>query len=131
MRIRIGCAISTMVLIAGFLACSKDSGNPVSPPPSTTHRKVIEMRDNFFSPKDLVISVGDTVEWVNVGNNQHTTTSGTGCTADGIWNSGLLSKGGKFMAIFDASHISNTGLLPYFCIPHCAVNMRGSITVNP
>jgi plastocyanin len=75
--------------------------------------------------------VGDTVEWVNVGDNPHTTTSGAGCTADGIWTSALLSKGGKFSVIFDSNNVNQIGIIPYFCIPHCALNMRGSITVNP
>lgn len=130
MRIRIASA-GAAFLLAGFLACSKDSSNPTAPPPSSEHKKVVQIRDNVFSPKDLVVSVGDTVEWVNLGSNQHTSTSGQGCTGDGVWSSGLLSNGQKFTVIFDSNHVNVTGTVPYFCIPHCALNMKGSVTVNP
>jgi plastocyanin len=131
MRIRIVLVIGAALLM-GISACGNDdSGNPVSPPPSSEHKTVVQIRDNVFSPKDLTISVGDTVEWVNVGNNQHTTTSGSGCAENGLWNSGTLSNNQKFMVIFDAGHVSQTGTIPYFCIPHCALNMTGSVTVNP
>jgi len=130
MRIHIASAVAVIVL-ASFLACSKDSSNPVTPPPTRDHFKVVQMRDNVFSPKDLVISVGDTVEWVNVGSNDHTSTSGPGCTGNGLWNSGSLSNGQTFTAIFDSGHINQTGALPYFCIFHCAINMKGTVTVNP
>ncbi len=130
MRIRIA-SVLAIVLVMGFMACGGDSSNPVAPPAGSEHRKVVEMRDNNFLPKDLTIAVGDTVDWVNVGNNAHTSTSGSGCTGDGLWDSGTLSKGGTFRAIFDANHITQTGTLPYFCIPHCAVGMTGSVTVNP
>jgi len=130
MRFLITITIAVVTLV-GFMACGDDSSTNVTPPPGSDHRKVVEMRDNNFSPKDLVVAVGDTVDWVNVGANTHTTTSGAGCAADGIWNSGSLGSGGTFRAIFDASHITQTGTLPYFCIPHCAMGMTGTITVNP
>lgn len=118
-------------LVLGILACSDDTENPVSVPKQGDHRKIVQMQDNVFSPKDLTVSFGDTVEWVNVGNNGHSSTSGSGCTEDGSWNSGILARGGRFTVIFDANHVNKTGTIPYFCIPHCALNMRGTITVNP
>lgn len=122
---------STGLLLFILLGCGNNSGNPVSVPEQTSHKKIVQMMDNVFSPQDVVISVGDTVEWVNVGNNGHSSTSGTGCTGDGLWDSGILAKGGKFTVIFDTDHVNQTGAIPYFCIPHCAFNMRGTITVNP
>lgn len=120
-----------IVIAAGLLGCGNDSSSPTAPKPSREHFKRVQMQDNVFSPKDLVISVGDTVQWENVGSNPHTSTSGAGCTADGVWNSGTLSTGQKFTAIFDASHINQTGTLSYFCQFHCVLNMKGTITVNP
>jgi plastocyanin len=120
-----------IVILAGILGCGSDSNNPAAPKPSREHFKRVQMQDNVFSPVDLVISVGDTVQWENAGSNPHTSTSGAGCAADGLWNSGTLSSGQKFMAIFDAGHINQTGTLPYFCTFHCVLNMKGTITVNP
>ena len=120
-----------IVMLAGLLGCGDDSNDPVKPKPSREHFKIVQARDNVFSPVDLVISVGDTVQWQNVGSMPHTSTSGAGCTADGLWNSGSLSSGQTFTAIFDASHINQTGTLPYFCTFHCVLNMKGTVTVNP
>ncbi len=123
-------SLAALVLALGLAACSDNSGGPVSPPPSTDHYHIVQIMDNSFSPKDLTISVGDTVQWVNLGSVQHTSTSGPGCTADGSWNSGLLSHGGTFEVIFDSNHVNRTGTIPYFCIPHCAFGMKGTIAVN-
>jgi len=122
----------TVMLSAGFLACgSNSSGIASSSNQQTDHKKIVQMNDNFFSPKDITISVGDTVVWVNSGSNQHTSTSGSGCQSSGLWNSGLLSPGQEYMAIFDGSHVTQTGTIPYYCIPHCSFNMTGTITVTP
>src|SRR5512133_1766632 len=52
----------------------------------------VSMVSFAFQPKDLTINVGDTVRWTNMASAiQHTSTSGTGCTADGKWDSGLLA----------------------------------------
>jgi len=122
---------AAIISLLGFAACGDDSGSPVSVPKPTEHKKVVEMRDNVFSPQDLTVSFGDTVEWVNVGNNGHSSTSGSGCTGDGLWDSGVLASGGKFAVVFDSTHVNKTGTIPYFCIPHCALNMKGTVTVNP
>ena len=124
-------AAAFIVMLASVLGCGSDSNDIVKPKPSREHFKRVQMQVNVFSPVDLVISVGDTVQWENVGSNPHTSTSGAGCTADALWNSGTLSSGQKFMAIFDASHINQTGALPYFCTFHCVLNMKGTVTVNP
>jgi plastocyanin len=97
----------------------------------TTTRKIVQVRNNFFSPRDVTVAVGDTVVWFNAGSAGHTSTSGTSCTSDGLWDSGSLSSGDSFQVIFDQNHVNVTGGIPYFCIPHCTVGMVGSVTVNP
>ena len=79
-----------------------------------------------FSPDPVTITEGDTIEWVNQSTVQHTSTSGTGCTGDGTWNSGILNQGETFEFVF-----SSAGSFPYFCIPHCSGGMTGTVTVNP
>ena len=66
---------------------------------------VVQIRDNFFSPKQRNIAPNDSVRWVNQGNNPHTTTSN-----NGLWNSGTLNHGDAFSVTF-----SNVGSFPYFC----------------
>ncbi|MEW6441228.1 MAG: plastocyanin/azurin family copper-binding protein [bacterium] len=92
-------------------------------PGPQTH--TVNMQDFTFDPVDVQISVGDTVQWVNNGPSAHTSTSGTNCTADGTWDSGLLNMGQTFSQTFDTA-----GTFPYFCIPHCALGMTGTVTVT-
>ncbi len=89
----------------------------------TTH--IVEMQDNFFVPANITINVGDTIEWPNVGNVVHTSTSGVSCTSDGTWDSGNVFPGGSYSFVFTES-----GEFPYYCIPHCAIGMTGSVTVE-
>lgn len=85
----------------------------------------VQVVNNEFVPEDITVQEGDTVLWVNNGTIAHTTTSGTNCDADGTWDSGNMDPGEEFMYVF-----SEDGSFPYFCIPHCAVGMTGSVTVE-
>jgi plastocyanin len=87
--------------------------------------KSISIGDNFFSPSNLTVSVGDTVQWVNNGNVVHTTTSGTPSSNPGqLFDSGNLSRGETFSFRFTAP-----GSFQYFCRIH-GISMSGTITVQ-
>ena len=80
------------------------------------------MEDNFFDGADITVPVGTTVTWVQNGDNPHTTT-----TYDGLWDSGLIAggSGGTFSFTFD-----EPGTYTYFCRPHEAMGMVGTVTVT-
>ncbi|MBF0558009.1 MAG: Ig-like domain-containing protein [Nitrospirae bacterium] len=86
----------------------------------------VSVRDFAFSPSTVTINVGDTVRWTDA-TGTHTTTSGSGCTANGLWDSGtaLLSPGGTYSRTFNSA-----GTYPYFCSFHCALGMTGSVVVS-
>jgi plastocyanin len=69
------------------------------------------------------IHAGQTVTWVWV-SGTHSTTSGACCTANGTWDSGVMS-GGSFSHTF-----GGTGSFPYFCTVHGSL-MTGTVVVNP
>ena len=109
---------------------SYDTGNPLTPltgnsggSGASLHQ--VNMQNTRFQPAQLSIAVGDTVKWTNQDNMIHTATSGANGVADGTWNSGNLSNGGTFVRVFNTK-----GTFPYFCIPHFALGMTGSITVQ-
>ncbi|HSL00756.1 MAG TPA: plastocyanin/azurin family copper-binding protein [Rubrobacteraceae bacterium] len=81
----------------------------------------VGMDDNFFEPANITVEPGTTVTWVQNGSNPHTTTS-----YDGLWDSGMIEggSGGSFSFTFD-----EPGTYDYFCIPHEAQGMVGSVTV--
>lgn len=82
----------------------------------------VKMEDNFFDPANITIEPGTTVTWVQSGNHPHTTTS-----YDDLWDSGFIAggSGGTFSFTFD-----EPGTYDYFCIPHEALGMVGSVTVT-
>ncbi|HEY3602927.1 MAG TPA: plastocyanin/azurin family copper-binding protein [Chthoniobacterales bacterium] len=78
-----------------------------------------------FTPQDVTINVGDTVQWVWEAND-HTTTSGTPGHPDGIWDSGIQNLGFTFSQTF-----TTAGTFAYYCTVHgLCCGMIGSVTVN-
>jgi plastocyanin len=78
-----------------------------------------------FTPQDVTITVGDTVEWIWA-DNFHSATSGTPGNPDGLFDSGILNNGATFSFTF-----TGAGTFPYFCSPHGACcGMIGSVTVT-
>lgn len=78
-----------------------------------------------FSPDDITIDVGDTVEWV-WSSGFHTVTNGTGGADPDVGN------------LFDLTLTSGTvsytfqtaGDVPYFCRPHEGLGMAGIVRVQ-
>ncbi len=84
----------------------------------------IAVKDNSFEPRQITIQKGQTVKWTNEGQNTHTVTSGTDCSKNGQFNS-WIAPGESFTHTFE-----KTGEYPYFCIPHCAKDMTGTVIVE-
>lgn len=85
----------------------------------------VSMQNFAFTPKNVTINAGDTVKWTNNESALHTTTSGTNCTPNGIWDSGQMGNGTSFQETFDTP-----GTYPYYCTFHCFSGMVGTVTVN-
>ena len=81
----------------------------------------VSMEDNYFDQPDITVEPGTTVTWVQTGQNPHTTTS-----YDGLWDSGIVEggSGGTFSFTFE-----EPGTYGYYCIPHEAQGMSGTVTV--
>jgi plastocyanin len=78
-----------------------------------------------FSPQNITINVGDTVEWI-WDSSTHSATSGTPGNPDGLFDSGVLNAGATFSFTF-----STAGTFSYFCTPHgLCCGMVGTVTVN-
>jgi plastocyanin len=106
-----------------------DTGTtPADTATSTTHTVNVGSGGNTFSPATLTAKVGDKVKFVWMGD-AHTVTeaNGTGCvTKTGGFDSGLRNTGANFEVT-----LMTAGTINYICTPHCALGMKGSITVNP
>ena len=87
--------------------------------------KHIVLASNYvFTPQDINITVGDTVEWQWV-EGTHTTTS-VDVTGPDVWDSPISSSVPVFSVV-----ITTEGVHNYICTPHAALGMIGSITATP
>ena len=78
-----------------------------------------------FTPQNVTIQVGDTVQWTWAASG-HSSTSGTPGNPDGMWDSGVQNIGFVFNHTF-----TTAGTFSYFCTPHGACcGMIGSVTVT-
>lgn len=121
-------SLAVVMLVAALLlaACSDadlfgtttTTRDPSSVPTSPIVTRVAI--NNFdFTPGDVTIQVGTTVEWQN----RSEATSHTASPVDGAWDSGIILGGESFTHTFSAP-----GTFPYFCAIH--PSMTGTITVQ-
>lgn len=76
-----------------------------------------------FTPAVANINVGDQVVW-NWSGNFHSTTSGTGGTPNGLWDSGVANAPHSFTNTFNSA-----GNFSYYCSIHVASGMTGAVVV--
>lgn len=82
-----------------------------------------------FEPANITIKAGQKVRWTWTGGSHNVvsgTKSGDTCTQDDKFTSGAPKAGGTFEKVFEVA-----GSFPYYCEPHCAANMVGTVTVIP
>jgi plastocyanin len=110
-----------LVVIASMSACSSDDDGT-----GTTTNDVVSVQvtSNAFTPGSTKIKVGQTVRWTWAGGS-HNVVSGSNCTDDGKFKSGAPQAGGTYEKKFETA-----GTFPYFCEPHCAMNMTGEVVVE-
>jgi plastocyanin len=84
---------------------------------------------DVFVPATNNINVNDQVIWNWVGNDHHSTTSGTTSgvtmTPNGLWNSGVTNSPHSFTNTF-----TSAGAFPYYCQVHYTIGMKGLINVT-
>lgn len=83
-----------------------------------------EENNSCFSPADITINAGDTVEWMNVDTAAHTVTGGSPANGpSGVFDSSLVMASASYAFTFN-----DAGSYDYFCMVHPW--MVGSVTVN-
>ncbi len=79
---------------------------------------------DFFSPSAITIGTGDKIEW-NWDASFHSSTSGTPNHPSGLWSSGVLNSGSKFVREFNT-----VGDFAYYCSVHgVCCGMIGTVHV--
>jgi plastocyanin len=84
----------------------------------------VQVANFAFTPPVVTIATGDTVHWFWA-SGFHTTTSGTPCSADSMWDAHIDQTHPTFDFTFNT-----TGTFDYFCRFHCLSGMTGSVIVQ-
>lgn len=129
--------------VALLSACGSNSGvgakgdgaNPTSATGGGAAATVTMTDQLKFEPANLTVAKGATVTWKNSGQLPHTATDDPSKAADKAhavlpsgaqpWDSGNVNAGQSWSHTFDVP-----GKYTYFCIPHEAAGMIGTITVT-
>lgn len=119
----IGSIIFIGLIVAGFLIFSpRFTGNIVLSVEDVSFEvsgDTVKVENFAFLPKNLVVEIGTTVEWVNLDSVRHTVTS----VEEGMMNSILLSQGETYSYTFN-----EVGEFDYYCVPH--PYMVGTVVVE-
>ncbi len=92
--------------------------------PAGTSVPGCEESNACYSPADITINVGDTVEWINTDTAAHTVTGGNPADGpSGVFDSSLVMADASY-----AFEFNDPGSYNYFCMVHPW--MVGSVTVN-
>jgi len=95
--------------------------------------RTVNVIDHVYSPNNLTVNEGDTVRWV-WGNDFHDVVSGSVFNYDNVFRSPVLNRGGSYEVLFDRNLLRSfprtNNRYPYYCEPHGAMGMTGSITVT-
>ncbi len=78
-----------------------------------------------FTPALVEVMTGDTIVW-QWNSGTHTVTSGVNCVGDGLFDAPLTPKSSTFEWVVPSDA---PALIPYLCIPHCAMGMVAEIVV--
>ena len=115
-------AVISMFAALVAVGCTSATDTTTSDPSSVPTSPIVSSVaiNNFnFTPGDLTVRVGSTVEWQNRAEGTgHTTTSD-----DGLWDSSTIRPGGDFSRTFDEA-----GTFTYFCAIH--PSMTGTVIVT-
>ena len=114
---------TTVVAGAGLVACVLNGPANAPLPPGAAH---VEMGLRSFSPKNLTIRRGETVQWRNISIFPHTVTNNAGPPGGAPFESGEVPAGQVYFQRFDVP-----GTYPYICRYHADEGMIGSIIVTP
>jgi plastocyanin len=106
----IALAIAAALLV---VACGGENGDATARPPASAAVRVVSIRDFLYKPATVTVAVGSRLEFINADDAPHTATSGTSPSADGVFDTGTLTKGQR-----RSVRLSKAGTFAYYCEIH-------------
>ena len=123
-KIRYGFTFTVPLGSGGRWARIFRSAPPVIPQPASVSETGenpaarVELRMVAYTPGEVRIRAGESVEWLNLDSIEHTVTA-----TEGTWGSRALKEGERYVQQF-----SKPGRYPYYCLPH--PQMTGVVVVD-
>ncbi|HXV85426.1 MAG TPA: plastocyanin/azurin family copper-binding protein [Gemmatimonadales bacterium] len=128
-------------------AATPSAAAPATPPAGgtgTVHSVDMELRDGryIYSPATLTIRVGDTVRWINVSGGPHNVAfyadkipAGASDVLNNLMPNRMSPLSGALMidslAVYEITFTgSPAGTYEYFCLPHEALGMKATLTIQ-
>ena len=108
-----------VVLIGYATTQVKFTGNQILKNKKINGNYSVEIENYRYSPNQLTLNLGETVQWINLDSSKHTVTS----YGDGPLNSVILRQGETYSYTFNS-----LGEFPYYCTLH--PYMEGKIIVK-
>jgi len=108
-----------------FVAHERQDGEPAAQQPGEPARAgdKVQIKDFLYDPAALTVSAGTKLTFTNQDNAPHTATSGSSPTADGVFDTGTLTKGQS-----KTISATKTGTFAYYCAIHPF--MKGTVIVK-
>ena len=111
----------------------------------TVHQVKMELRDGkyIYDPVQLTIKVGDTVRWINISGGPHNVAfyqNRVPAGAADVLNAAMANRLGPLngplltdsLAVYQVSFTgAPAGKYDYYCLPHEALGMKASLTLQP
>ena len=133
---------------AGQQAAPPAGGQPAAAAPAATgavHDVNMELRDGryIYDPLQLTIKVGDTVRWINLSGGPHNVAfyqDKIPAGAADLLNTAMANRLGPLsgplltdsLAAYQISFAgAPAGTYDYYCLPHEALGMKASLTIQP
>jgi plastocyanin len=116
MHLSVHRSLVTLALLGaplGLASCGSSTG--------PGNQTVVQVKDNFFSPSSVTVSVGQTVQWQWAGSNAHNV---TWVVSSGAANSATQASG-TYSRTFDTA-----GTYDYYCSIHGQNVMSGTVVVQ-
>ena len=127
----LGGVASSLALVAAIIVTGRPAGASA---PATVVVKMLDMPPSF-QPAQVMIHVGDTIKWENVGNSVHHATddSAAAIKSDDVarpagakpFDSGFIPPGANFTQTFTVP-----GTYKYVCAAHETSGMSGEVVVR-
>ncbi len=110
-----GVVLLVLIFVALYFFSPRFSGNVILSVDEFSEMSKVEIKNLEFSPMEIVVNVGDTVEWTNSDSAEHMITSS-------VFDSGVLKKGEKYSYTFN-----EVGEYEYSCVYY--QSMIGKVVV--